>query len=120
MTNDPGRRTEQAEQPAGASGEKWQKPLAEWRRIFRETPDYDCWPAPIRGWEIGALVAYIDALEAKLREAEADAEDLAFCLQAWMHGTREMMSDPRMLDAGEGALAAHNARKEAVDGTTAT
>jgi hypothetical protein len=42
---------------------EWQKPLAAWRQIFKETPDYDCWPAPIRGWEVGALVRYIDTLE---------------------------------------------------------
>ena len=44
-----------------------------------------------------AAVARSDSLAAR---AEL-ADDLAFCLNAWMHGTHEAMIDPRMLDAGQ-------------------
>ena len=55
-----------------AEQEKWLSPLESWRRIFRETPDYDCWPAPIRGWEVGALIGRIDQLEADLAAKERE------------------------------------------------
>lgn len=56
--------------------DKWEKPLAAWRRIFEETPDYDCWPAPIRGWEVGVFVGRIADLERQLAEALAREQTL--------------------------------------------
>lgn len=53
---------------------RWEKPYADWSRIFKETPDYDCWPAPIRGWEVCALISRIQHLEGALREAERERD----------------------------------------------
>jgi hypothetical protein len=47
----------------------FEKTLRDWQRIAEESPDYDCWPAPIRGWEVVALIRHLNAQASALRVA---------------------------------------------------
>jgi hypothetical protein len=89
--------------------EPFEKTLRSWGRIAKESPDYDCWPAPIRGWEVVALMKHIaakDAEIARLREELISAHGAA--TDAW----RNTAVERARAEQAETALAAANAELE--------
>jgi hypothetical protein len=51
--------------------------------IAKDNPPWDCWPSPIRGWEVVVLVRAIDDLRTRLAASEARAERLEKALNGF-------------------------------------